>query len=130
MRHRGSGQIVFISSLSAYFGRALTPAYCASKAALKAYGEAWRTWLAPEGIGVTVVLPGFIESPMSRRFPGSRPFLMSADKAASELKRRLESNPARISFPFPLNLGAWMLAVLPAAVSGWIVQKLGYSTAQ
>ncbi|MDH4383722.1 MAG: SDR family NAD(P)-dependent oxidoreductase, partial [Gammaproteobacteria bacterium] len=52
MRRRGAGQIALFSSLAAYHGLALTPSYSASKAAIKAYGEALRGLLAPSGIAV------------------------------------------------------------------------------
>jgi short-subunit dehydrogenase len=129
MRHRGAGQIALISSLSAWYGVPLTPAYCASKAALKAYGEALGGWLAPEGIGVTVVLPGFVASAMSEQFPGPRPFLLTADQAALRMRRGLERRRARISFPLPLVLGMQCLAVLPARWSRWILTRLGYAGA-
>ncbi|HNN17625.1 MAG TPA: SDR family NAD(P)-dependent oxidoreductase, partial [Giesbergeria sp.] len=45
MRARGSGQIALVSSLAGYFGLPVTPTYCATKAGLKAYGEALRGWL-------------------------------------------------------------------------------------
>jgi short-subunit dehydrogenase len=130
MRQRGHGQIAFVSSLSAYFGLPMTPSYCASKAALKSYAEAWRGWLTGEGIGVTVICPGFVESAMSRRFPGPTPFLVSADKAARLIRRQLQRNPARISFPFPLNFGMWWLAVLPPAVSLRVLGLLGFGRKQ
>jgi short-subunit dehydrogenase len=117
MRARRRGQIALVSSLAAWFGLPMTPSYSASKAALKAYGEAIRGWLAREGVRVSVVMPGFVESKMCRAFPGPKPFLWSAGRAARAIKRGLERNPARISFPFPLNLGSWLLAVLPAGLS-------------
>lgn len=126
MRQRGSGQIALVSSLAGYFGLPVTPAYCASKAGVKAYGEALRGWLAPEGIKVNVIMPGYVSSPMCDAMPGPKPFLLTPDKAARLIKRGLARNQARISFPFPLNLGTWFLAVLPAAVSQWIVSLLGY----
>ncbi|MBC7804056.1 MAG: SDR family NAD(P)-dependent oxidoreductase, partial [Candidatus Parcubacteria bacterium] len=126
MRLRRSGQIALIGSLAAYYGLPVAPSYGASKAALKAYGESIRGWLAPEGIGVSVVMPGFVESRMSRQFPGPRPFLWPADRAARAIKRALERNPARYSFPFPMNLGSWLLAVLPASVSQRLVALMGY----
>jgi short-subunit dehydrogenase len=127
MRARGEGQIALISSLAAYFGLPVTPSYCASKAAIKAYGEALRGWLKPEGVRVNVVMPGYVESQMCFDMPGPKPFLWSADKAAFAIKRGLACNQARISFPFPLNLGTWFLAVLPPGISESILRLLNYA---
>lgn len=126
MRQRGSGQIALVSSLAGYFGLPVTPAYCASKAGLKAYGEALRGWLAPEGIRVNVIMPGYVESPMCAAMPGPKPFLWQPGRATRFIRRGLEKDRARISFPFPLNFGSWFLAVLPAAVSLRILSLLGY----
>ena len=127
MRQRGYGQIALISSLAAYHGLPMTPSYCASKAALKTYGEGLRSWLADEGIQVNVVMPGYVESQMCDDMPGPKPFLWSAEKAADTIKRGLAANKARISFPFPLNLGSWFLAVLPAAISQRLLRLFGYA---
>jgi short-subunit dehydrogenase len=124
MLRRGHGQIALIASLAAYHGMPLTPSYCASKAALKAYGEALRGWLAPHGIAVNVVLPGFVKTPMSDAFAGAKPFMISADDAARRIQDGLARNRARISFPQPLAFGAWLLAVLPASWSQALVRRM------
>lgn len=126
MRRAGRGQIALVSSLAGYFGLPVTPAYCASKAGIKAYGEALRGWLAPEGVKVNVIMPGYVTSPMCEAMPGPKPFEWPPERAAMVIRRGLEKDRARISFPFPLNLGTWFLAVLPAAISSRIVGLLGY----
>jgi short-subunit dehydrogenase len=127
MRRRGFGQIVLVSSLAAYFGLPITPAYCASKAALKVYGEAMRGWLASQGVAVNVVLPGFVHTQMSDGFPGAKPFLMSPERAATLIRRGLEHNRGRIAFPRRLALAMWFLSVLPAALSQWMVRTAGFA---
>ncbi|MCE1181136.1 MAG: SDR family NAD(P)-dependent oxidoreductase, partial [Rhodocyclales bacterium] len=126
MRACGTGQIALMSSLAAYFGLPVTPTYCATKAGLKAYGESLRGWLAPEGIKVNVIMPGYVKSPMCDDMPGPKPLLCTPEQAAKAIRHGLECNKARISFPFPLNWGTWWLAVLPVAFSIRIVRWLGY----
>lgn len=126
MRERGSGQIALISSLAGYYGLPMTPSYSASKAALKAYGESLRAGLVDEGIKINVVMPGYVASDMCDAMPGPKPFRISAKDAAKRIRLGLEKNQARISFPFPLNLGCWLLAVMPPALSAWFLKRLGY----
>lgn len=127
MRARGHGQIALISSLAAYFGLPATPSYCASKAAIKAYGEALRSGLEAHGIWVNIVMPGYVESYMCDEMPGPKPFLWSPEKAALAIKQGLKKNRPRISFPFPLNLGCWFLAALPAGISARFLKLFHYS---
>ncbi|WP_061167598.1 SDR family NAD(P)-dependent oxidoreductase [Caballeronia hypogeia] len=126
MRARRGGQVALISSLAAWRGLPETPSYSASKAAVKAYGEAMRDALAGEGVRVNVIMPGYVESQMCLDMPGPKPFLWKAPKAARVIRLGLRANRARISFPFPLNLGCFLLAGLHPAVAGWFLRRLGY----
>ena len=61
----GSGRIVNVGSRGAYRGEPDHPAYGASKAGLAAFGQSLAQALAPRGVAVTTVAPGFVETDMS-----------------------------------------------------------------
>jgi short-subunit dehydrogenase len=126
MRARRHGQIALMSSLAAFCGLPITPSYCASKAALKGYGEALRGWLREEGIRVSVVMPGYIDSEMCRGMPGPKPFVLTPRAAARIIRRRLAADQARIAFPAPLSWGAWWLSVMRPDLAQWILKRLNY----
>jgi len=126
MRQRRSGQIALVSSLAAYYGLPVSPSYSASKAAIKTYAEAMRGGLKRDNVLINVVMPGYVKSDMADAMRGPKPFLWTPEQAAQTIAKGLEKNQARISFPFPLNLGTWFLAVLPASLSQWILSLLGY----
>lgn len=120
MKHRGSGQLALVSSIAGYRGLPGAAAYSASKAAVRAWGEALRGQLAPHGIGVSTILPGFVVSRITERNTFPMPFLMPADKAAALIRRRLARNRARIAFPWQMALTGWLLSALP----GWLCDRL------
>ncbi|NIF56120.1 SDR family NAD(P)-dependent oxidoreductase [Burkholderia sp. Ax-1724] len=126
MRARKHGQIALISSLAALRGMAISPAYCASKAALKAYGDSVRPLLSRDGIRMSIVLPGFVKTAMSDVFPGDKPFLWSADKAARHIQHKLAAGRTEIAFPGLLAFGMRLLPLLPAALADAILGGLSY----
>lgn len=119
---RGRGRIVAVASVAAFRGLPYSPGYCASKAGLRAYAEALRPRLAPYGVGVTVVCPGFFSSPMTDRWDGPTPFLLSGEQAARRVKRGIDRGRARIDFPWPLVFGMRFCDLAPAAIGDRILQ--------
>jgi NAD(P)-dependent dehydrogenase (short-subunit alcohol dehydrogenase family) len=119
---RGRGRIVAIASVAAYRGMPYSPGYCASKAGLRAYAEALRPGLAPYGVGVTVVCPGFFSSPMTDRWEGPTPFLASGERAARRIRRGIDRGRSRIDFPWPLVLGMRFCDLAPALVGDRIMR--------
>jgi NAD(P)-dependent dehydrogenase (short-subunit alcohol dehydrogenase family) len=122
---RRSGRIAVVSSVAGYRGLPYSPGYSASKAGVRAYGEALRTLLAPAGVSVTVVCPGFFSSPMTDRFKGPTPFLFSLERAAAVVKRGIDRRSARVGFPWPLILGLRLADLIPAAIGDPIMR--GYN---
>lgn len=102
MRARGRGHIVLITSLAAAHPLADAPVYSASKAGLRAYGEALRERVAPHNVMVTVVLPGHFESDQTRAQIGELPLLMSVDTVARRIKRAVGWRRGDVAFPLPL----------------------------
>jgi short-subunit dehydrogenase len=124
MRARRHGQIALMASLAGFRGLPSAPAYSASKAAVRVWGEALRGTLAREGIGVTVICPGFVRTRMTaaNRFP--MPFLMTAEMAGRVMRRGIDGNRARLAFPWPMAVMAWLLAILPPAWGDRLLSRL------
>ncbi|VAV89688.1 Oxidoreductase, short-chain dehydrogenase/reductase family [hydrothermal vent metagenome] len=121
MRKRGRGQIAIISSLAGYHGMPGAPAYSTSKACVKAYGEALRGLYAQEGIEVNVVCPGFVKSRITARNKFPMPFLMETDRAVRVLRRGLEKNQGRITFPWQLSL---ILGFMVRFLPEWMFDRM------
>ncbi|MCX7117667.1 MAG: SDR family NAD(P)-dependent oxidoreductase [Legionellales bacterium] len=121
MRARKQGQIAFVSSVAAYHGLEICPSYCASKAGVKAYGESLRRLLKKDGIGVSVICPGFIESGMSQKYHARKHGMLTPEAAAIKIKRGLEKNKENITFPFFLGLAMRLLTILPSEVSEFFI---------
>lgn len=122
------GQIAIMSSVAAFRGVAAAPAYCASKAAIRIYGEGMRALLARDCIAVSVICPGFVRTPMTDVNKFSMPFLMEADAAARIIARGLVRNRGRIIFPWRMHAATWLLAALPTALTDLLVHRLPAKT--
>lgn len=123
MRSRQSGQIVIISSLSAYRGVPYFPAYSASKSALNTYFDAIRGLLRKDGIVTTLVCPGFIDTAMINSLPVPRIFTMSPEKAAKRIKKAVDKQQYVLDFPLHHRLGIRILDLMPARFADWVMLK-------
>jgi short-subunit dehydrogenase len=124
MQARGRGQIAIMASLAALLGAAQAPAYCASKAAVRIWGEGLRALLAPAGIAVSVIMPGFVESRMTASNPRPKPGMITAARAAAIIVRQLAANRARIAFPRWFYWVVRTAAALPPDALAWLTRKV------
>lgn len=124
MEARRRGQIALMASLAGHRGFPGAPAYCGSKAAIKVWGEGLRGQMAAVGVEVTVIMPGYIETPMTDANDFPMPLMMSADRAAALIHDRLARNPARIAFPWPTAVTAWLLGALSPRLTDPLLRRL------
>jgi short-subunit dehydrogenase len=126
MCDRRSGQIAIVSSIAGFRGFPGAPAYCGSKAAVRAYGEGLRGELKKFGIAVNVICPGYIKTPMTdvNKFP--MPFIMSAERAAQIIQQGLAADRPRIAFPWIMAALVQLLTIAPQRWVDIALQALPY----
>jgi len=88
-------------------------AYGASKAAMRYLLEALRIDLHAENIAVTLVSPGFVDTPLTQKNDFPMPMRWPVDKAARYIAERLHQQPFEISFPGPFIAMLMLLGHLP-----------------
>lgn len=116
MVEQGSGRFAGVASLAGLRGLPASAAYSASKAAMQAFLEAARVELAPHGVGVTIVNPGFVSTPMTEKNRFRMPFLMTAPRAAKIIADGLERGKRVVEFPLPTSLLMRIVRHLPDAL--------------
>ncbi|MEQ8700772.1 MAG: SDR family NAD(P)-dependent oxidoreductase [Bauldia litoralis] len=121
---RGRGHLAIMGSMSAITPLPHAPAYSATKAAVKAYGEALRPRLATSGIATSVIVPGFVDTPMDRSHPSPKPLRMSAEKSARVILRGLVRKKAFIGFPGLLYVGAILASRAPVFLRDRIMKRM------
>ena len=118
--------IAITASIAGYHGLPACPSYSASKACVKAYGEALRLHLLPHNIQVNTICPGFIRSRITDKNTCPMPFFMEAEPAAALIARRIQKNIGLIAFPWPMRFAVWLGSILPNTVSDFIYKHLPY----
>lgn len=113
MVQQGGGQIAIMASMASFLGMPGATPYSSSKHFARAYAEELRGMLAPQGIRVSAICPGFVVSRMTARNRFPMPFLMDTDKAAKIIFRGLAEDRGRIAFPWPMVATIRLLGLLP-----------------
>jgi short-subunit dehydrogenase len=116
MRQRGSGTLVGIASVAGIRGLPGHAAYCASKAAVIAYCESLRGECRPFGVRVVTIVPGYIDTPLTRGNPYPMPFLMRPDRFAAAAMDTIVAGRSYRVIPWQMGIVAKLLRLLPNAV--------------
>lgn len=123
MKERKRGQIALVSSLAGFGALASNQAYCATKCAVKAYGEGLRAMLYRDNVHVNVICPGYVKSPMTDANQFKQPFMVSMNYAVKTISRGLAADLPVIAFPGILVTVAWLMAALPWTIRDWIARN-------
>jgi short-subunit dehydrogenase len=110
---QGSGAIAIVASVAGYGGLPKALVYGASKAGLINFTEALYLDLRPKGIGVYLVNPGFVKTPLTDRNDFRMPALISAEQAAADIVRGLAAGKFEIHFPRRFTGMLKLLRLLP-----------------
>ncbi|MEU6641517.1 SDR family NAD(P)-dependent oxidoreductase [Saccharomonospora sp. NPDC046836] len=117
MLARGRGHIVLVSSIAGSMSVAQEAVYSATKAGLDAFGASVRGEVAGRGVGVTIVVPGVVDTPFFARrgvpYARHRPRPVPAGKVATALVAAVERGKAEVFVPRWLRLPARLRGSAP-----------------
>jgi short-subunit dehydrogenase len=117
------GRIAIIGSIAGLMALPVSPSYSATKAALDTWVTASAHHAAKDGIGLTLIRPGFIRTGITARNPYAMPGLMDADHAARIIRAGLAAGKTHITFPWWLAALARFSRLLPSAMFGKVQKK-------
>ncbi|MDD5051999.1 MAG: SDR family NAD(P)-dependent oxidoreductase [Sulfuricurvum sp.] len=121
-----SGEIVFISSLASLLTMPTSIAYSSSKRAVNAYAEGLHYQLKPYEITVMTIMPGFIDSEMTRKNRFKMPFLMNTESGIERITDAIERKKIRYAFPFRFALMIHIVSLFPQPLRDKIVNFINF----
>ncbi|MYN45882.1 SDR family NAD(P)-dependent oxidoreductase [Pseudoduganella sp. FT93W] len=113
MLARGSGGIAIVASVAGYIGLPNATVYGPSKAALINLAELLYADLHPRGLGVYLINPGFVQTPLTAKNDFTMPALQTPQAAAQAIRKGLSAGAFEIHFPRRFTLALKLLRWLP-----------------
>ena len=113
LRQRRAGRIAIVASVAGYRGLPTAAAYAASKAGLIAMTESLKPELEADNVDLTLINPGFVDTPLTRKNKFPMPFLIDTDEAVDSIMKGLERGRFEIVFPWQMTVAMKLLGVLP-----------------
>ncbi|PWB40805.1 MAG: short-chain dehydrogenase [Rhodocyclales bacterium] len=121
---QGKGQLAFVSSVAGYRGLPKALVYGPTKAALINFAETLWLDLAPRGVGVRVINPGFVATPLTAQNDFTMPALITPHEAAGEILRGFATDAFEIHFPKRFTRLLKLLRLLPHRMYFPLIRRL------
>ncbi len=119
----GAGHLSLLGSVAGYRGLPRSVAYGPTKAALIHLAEAMYLELRPRGLGVSIVNPGFVDTPLTAGNTFPMPALIGTDEAARQMLLGWEKGRFEIHFPKRFTWPMKLLSLLPFRLYQALVRK-------
>jgi NAD(P)-dependent dehydrogenase (short-subunit alcohol dehydrogenase family) len=116
MQQARRGSLVGVASVAGIRGLPGHAAYCASKSGAIALCETLRGEMRPFGVKVTTIVPGYVDTPLTRENRYPMPFLMPADRFASRALDAIASGDRYRVIPWQMGVVAKLMRALPDAL--------------
>ncbi len=120
---RGQGHIAIVASVAGYRGLPQAAAYGSTKAALISLAESLYPDLARYGVNMSIVNPGFVETPMTAKNDFPMPFIMTPQEASKRIITGLRKRKFEIAFPWRFVFFLKLARMLPYPVYFWYVSN-------
>ena len=117
-------RVVLVSSMAHWLHFPRAEAYGASKAALTWFADTLRLDWEPKGIGVTVVSPGFVDTPLTQKNDFAMPGRVTVDEAVNAIRAGLAKNKSHIAFPSGFGLILRLLSRLPTPIQNALLRRM------
>jgi len=120
---RQRGAIALISSVAAFVPLPMAAGYAASKGGLNAFSLSLNAALRRHGITVSVICPGYVDTPMSARLNTFKPFQMKADAAAQAIMACIAKRRTFAIIPMPYAIACFILKFVPTGFAVWLSSR-------
>ena len=123
MRARGRGHIAIVASVAGYVGLIKAESYGPTKAALINFAEGLKVDLNGTGVTLSIICPGFVDTPLVKDNDFPMPFIMQPEEAGRRAVEGLRTGRFEIVFPRRLGYALKFLRLLPYPLFFFIVSN-------
>jgi short-subunit dehydrogenase len=120
---RGTGKIAIVGSMAGVRALPYSPAYCAAKSAVHMWAACLRGSLAPRGVHVALIVPGFVKTPMNAPLKAWQPGAISDVEAARIIRKGVDRSRNVIAFPFYMYAAMRIFDLLPAGLVDAVMRR-------